>query len=147
MKRRLVSDLMRGHEPVTLGPQATVRQATRVMAEHGIGAVMVTDGHDLVGIVTERDVMNRVDAKGLDPDRTVLGDVMTRGPKTVSPDDPAIKGLRILKDEGFRHMPVARGKRIVGVLSARDFTSDELAEVEDEVDFQRAFVEGGVEHT
>jgi hypothetical protein len=44
-------------------------------------------------------------------------------------------------------MPVARGKRIVGVLSARDFTSDELAEVEDEVDFQRAFVEGGVEHT
>jgi CBS domain-containing protein len=131
---------------VTLGPEATVRDATRTMAEHAIGAVMVTECDDLVGIFTERDVMNRVDAKGLDPDRTMLRDVMTRGPKTVSPDDPAIQGLRILKDEGFRHMPVTRGKRLVGVLSARDFTSDELAEVEDEVEFQRAFVEGGVEH-
>ncbi|MGB8275166.1 MAG: CBS domain-containing protein [Alphaproteobacteria bacterium] len=147
MKRRLISELMTKQGLVTLAPDATAREAARAMAERGVGAVLVTDGHTLVGILTERDVTNRVDAQGRDPDTTPIGEVMTRKPLTVSPDDPAINGLRILKSEGFRHLPVTRGARLVGMLSARDFTSEELAEVEEEVAFQQAFVEGGVERT
>ena len=104
--------------------------AARRMAEHRIGALLVVDDGELVGIFSERDVVKRVVAQGRDPLTTTLADVCSRDVATVGEGDDAATCARLIRDRGFRHLPVVdENGRPVGVLSARDFLqhiADEL---------------------
>jgi CBS domain-containing protein len=100
------------------------------MAEHRIGALLVVEDDELVGIFSERDVLRRVVAEGRDPEATTVGEVCSRDVETVSETADPATCARLIRDRGFRHLPVVdeRGKP-VGVLSARDFLqhiADEL---------------------
>jgi len=118
---RNVGALIRGQQPVTLAPTATVLDAARVMADRRVGAVAVIADETLVGLFTERDLLNRVVALAKDPQSISIGEVMTPRPETIRDDQPVVTGLDIMFSNNFRHLPVLnREGALVAVLSCRD---------------------------
>jgi CBS domain-containing protein len=103
------------------------------MRDRGVGAVLVTrSGGRLVGILTGRDAVSRVLAEGRDASLTKLGEVMTEKPDTMAPGKTAIEALRLMRDGGFRHLPIVEGHRLVGILSRGDFRGLEQARLDEE---------------
>jgi CBS domain-containing protein len=106
----------------------TVRAAAHLMAQKRVGAVMIVDDKQLVGIFTERDIAFRVVAEGLDPDVTKVAQVMTRAPVTVGPDELFGHALQLMHEHGFRHLPVLEGGAPIGIVSARNALDPDLEE-------------------
>jgi CBS domain-containing protein len=142
MHRHIVPDIVSNQTLVTLAPQTTVREAAKVMTERKIGAIMVVESGRLVGIFSERDVLGRVVARGLDPDKALLRDTMTPNPLTVGPDDAPASALEMMAQRGFRHLPVVDGERIVGMVSIRDLYAAIKIELEEEVHERESFIFG-----
>ena len=126
MSIRSLRTMVARQQPVTAPKSATVREATRAMRLHNVGAVLVVDGTRLTGIFTERDAVQRVLAADRDADSTRLGDVMTAHPQTMHPDEPFVHALRAMHQGRFRHMPVVEFDRPLGVVSVRDALGDDL---------------------
>ncbi len=126
MTDRFVRDLVKRPTAIHIGPDAMVREACKLMAEHGIGAVLVMRDAAIEGIFTERDALNRVLAEGRDPDETRVGAVMTPEPVTLTPEATAVDALRLMTQIGFRHLPIAEEGRVYGIISMRDFVGAEL---------------------
>ena len=122
---------------VVAAPHTSVGQAARLMKEGKVGAVLVVEEDLLVGIFTERDALFRVIARGLDPESTVLRDVMTRDPTTVAPDETFGYALLLMHENGFRHAPVVENGRPVGVVSARHALDPDLEEFTAEAERRR----------
>jgi CBS domain-containing protein len=130
---RAMSEIVRDQKPLTLSPKATVKHACQRMRERRVGAVLVTDkDHRLVGIFTGRDAVCRVLAEGKDSAETTLAEVMTRDPCTMPPTNSAIEALRLMRDGGFRHVPVVADGQVVGVVSHGDFRGLEAARLDEE---------------
>jgi CBS domain-containing protein len=97
------------------------------MTRANCGSVLIMDLPDtLLGILTERDLMTRVLAKGLDPDRTAVRDVMTPNPICVPPETLVSDAVVLMLERGFRHLPLAAGAKILGVFSVRDALPREI---------------------
>jgi CBS domain-containing protein len=121
MPQRLISQVIAGQEIAAVAPEATVIEAVRMMKQRRIGALMVSEASRLVGILSERDVVFRVVAEGLDAQSTRVADVMTANPETIQPDKPFGHALHVMYEGGFRHVPVVDADgRVVGMVSARD---------------------------
>jgi len=129
---RRIAEVVRHHEVHRLPPSATAFDAARLMKAKVCGAVMITRRGRLEGIFTERDLVNRVVAVGLDPARTKLAKVMTHHPDTVRPDTYAAEALRMMEDGHYRHLPVIISGRVIGMVSRRDFFGEEKAQLEHE---------------
>jgi len=108
----------------------TVLEAARYMMELNIGAVPVLRNGDLVGILSERDIMNRVVAVGRTPGTTAVSEVMTANPRTVSADESIDECIFIMREFGFRHVPIVDGKEVKGLVSVRDLLLRQAAEIE-----------------
>ncbi|HET8559876.1 MAG TPA: CBS domain-containing protein [Marmoricola sp.] len=130
-------------EVVTIAPDATVRELLSLLAEHNIGAVVVSaDGSSVEGIVSERDVVRRLDGHD-----EVLGsavrDIMTRDVHTTAPGDP-LDGVRtVMTERRFRHVPVVDGGRLVGIVSIGDVVKAHI----DQVEFERDQLDSYVRQT
>lgn len=139
-ERTVLQSLSRGHV-LSLGPLASVRDAACAMTRANCGSVLIIDGAGpMVGILTERDLMTRVLAKGLDADATPVTQVMTRNPRCVAPGTKVADAVVIMIERGFRHLPVVgEDGRVLGVFSARDAlprevnTAVDLAEFNEQV--------------
>ncbi len=130
---RKMSDLVRDQRPLALPPSATVMEAARQMRERRVGATLVTDGKtQLVGIFTGRDAVDRVLAEGRDPTVTTLAEVMTRNPRTLTPQHNAIEALRLMQDVRCRHLPIVREGELVGIVSHGDFRGIEQDRLDEE---------------
>lgn len=130
---RRLSDIVYNQQPLTLGPTTTVKDACTKMHERHAGSVLVTDDRGaLLGIFTGRDAVCRVLAAGKDAAKTKLADVMTGDPLVLAPDKTAIDALRLMWDGGFRHLPVVKGGRVVGVVSRGDFKGTEHDRLDEE---------------
>lgn len=136
MTNRNVVEIVRRQHPAMLPDYATVQQACQLMRERRIGAVLVTDaaGH-LIGLFTGRDAVTRVGAEARDAAHTPLGEVMTARPDTLGPDATAIDALRMMRDSGYRHLPILDGTKVVGILSQGDFLGLERARLDEETGF------------
>ncbi len=133
MQRRIVPDIMEeGRDLLELPATASVYDAACAMRDWSVGAVLITDQGRLTGIFTERDVINRVVASDREPKTTPLAEVMTKDPTTISPKATALEALRLMEDGSYRHLPVVAGKRLVGIISRRDFFGSEKAQLESE---------------
>jgi CBS domain-containing protein len=129
---REMAEIIRNQEPLTLPPTATVQDACKHMHTRNIGAVLVTHGEgELVGIFTGRDAV-RVLAHGKDAKSTQLAQVMTREPHHLPPRHTAIDALRLMRDGGFRHVPVVHEGIVVGVVSRGDFRGLEQDRLDEE---------------
>ena len=122
-----IYNLVNGRDLITVEQGLSVRDAAKLMAEKEIGAVIVCDAAgDIVGIFTERDMMNRVVAKDCDPGATPVRDVMTPNPETIDLDATIEDAMRMMLDSRFRHLPVVdmteehHDKVLMGIISARD---------------------------
>jgi CBS domain-containing protein len=132
MLRKIIPDVVHDPQPVHSRASVSVREAARLMRARNVGSVLIIEDGRLEGIFTERDVVHRVVAAGRDPDGTLLGEVMTRNPDTVSPDTTALDALRRMQDGGYRHLPVVENGEVVAVVSRRDFLGGEKAQLDDE---------------
>lgn len=110
--------------------KTTVSEAARLMRETQVGALLIVNHGQVVGIFTERDALFRVLAERLDPEVTTMSAVMTPDPLTVHPDKPFVHALHLMHENGFRHVLVAENGRPLGVVSARDALGQEAAEFE-----------------
>jgi len=97
----------------------TLAEAARKMWKQQTGSLLVMDGEDLVGIVTERDVLKAV-ASGVKLDETRVSEVMTKDLVTVGPGTSLREAAKIMTDRWIRHLPVLDGGKLVGVMSQRD---------------------------
>ena len=130
MPNRSIRTAISGQALISVGPDQTIRETVRQMADRNVGAVPVIENGILVGMFTERDVMSRIVAPGLDPEATTVGSVMTHNPTTAHPDKPLIYALHVMHENGFRHLPVVENGSCVGVISSRDAQGLEMLEFE-----------------
>jgi CBS domain-containing protein len=112
----------------TSDPSARVSDATKLMRDKSLGALLVVSEGRLVGIFTERDALYRVLAEGLDPTATTLRDVMTADPVTLSPDRTYGHALLVMYENGFRHIPVVEDGQAVGIISSRNAMDPDMEE-------------------
>jgi CBS domain-containing protein len=119
-------DIIRRHDPIVLPETATVQAACVQMRDRRMGAVLVVgpDGR-LAGLFTGRDVACRVAAEALDPTATLLYSVMTIEPDSLQPHVGASEALRMIREGGYRHLPVLDGSRVVGIVSWGDYAGGE----------------------
>ena len=143
MKRQIIPDVVRDQPIYSLTKESTALEAAKRMAESNVAAIVVIEeGGELVGIVTERDLTQRVLAKGLDPDGTSLADIMTESPHTLSPTDTALDALELMHTHNFRHLPVVDKDRVVAMVSIRDLYAVVKKDLEDDLRNIEAFAFG-----
>lgn len=128
MFSQTVRSVMKRQKFITARPETTVCEAGELMTKENTGAIMVVDHGRLVGIFTERDIVFRVVAQGLDPRTIRLANVMTTALKTVEPDSSYGHALLLMQENGFRHVPVIENGRPVGIISSRNALDPELEE-------------------
>lgn len=121
-----IAELIEGQILTVIEPDWTVRTAAQRMTERNIGAVAVVDQGALAGVFTERDIMSRVVAKGLNPDDTSVDAVMTRELVVADPRENVDAAIQKMHSIGSRHLPVVHDGKLVGMISIRD-----LLEVDD----------------
>jgi CBS domain-containing protein len=136
-----VRSVMQRQKVLRAAPETLVSKAAKLMAARNVGAIMVIEDDRLVGIFTERDVVFRVVARGLDAQATRLADVMTRAPHTVDPDKPFGYALLVMQEKGFRHLPVIQDGKPIGIVSSRSAMDPELEEFVSEVERRKHFEE------
>jgi len=134
-----VKSVMQRQKLLTAPPDTVVSQAAKLMASKNAGAVMVVEVDRLIGIITERDIAYRVVARGLDARTTRIADVMTPAPETVDPDKPFGYALLRMHERGFRHLPVIRDGKVIGIVSARSAMDPSLEEFVSEAHRRRHY--------
>lgn len=134
MQTRTMAEMVRHQNPLTITAGATVQEACAAMHKRRVGAVLVVNGQKLLGIFTGRDAVHAL-AVGLDPARTLVGQVMTANPCCLNPQHKAIDALRLMDDGGFRHLPVVEDDHLLGVVSRYDFRSQEHRRMDEETGF------------
>jgi CBS domain-containing protein len=133
MVMRKMSDIVREQDPLTLPPDATVKEACRHMRDRRVGAVLVTEAdRRLVGIFTGRDAVHRVLAEGRSWARPKISEVMTRDPTSMPPGKTAIEALRLMQDGRYRHVPIVDNGKVVGIVSRFDFSGLEVDRLDKE---------------
>jgi CBS domain-containing protein len=126
--------------PITLDRDASLVEAARVMRDEGIGDVIVVEGDDAAGIVTDRDIVIRAVAEGADPNSTRLGQVVSGDLTSVAPEDPVDRAVELMRQKAVRRLPVLEGGKPVGVVSLGDLAirgdaaDSVLADISDEPD-------------
>jgi len=140
MYERIGELLRTGRALVFVTPTSSVRDTVQLMDSHNVGSVLVLDDDtELCGIFTERDLVKRVVSKGLDPATTPIGDVMTKDVIVADAKTRASEVFQLMDSNKFRHIPVADGRRILGVVSLRDILRKEKSLKELEIVQMRSY--------
>ncbi|MFI4869472.1 MAG: CBS domain-containing protein [Steroidobacterales bacterium] len=126
----IVSQLLKqkGRVIHSVAPDAPVLEAIRLMAEHSCGALLVMQGEQLVGVVSERDYARKVILKGRSSNETPVRQIMSSPVLTVRPDQSAHDCMRIMTENRIRHLPVVDANGVIGVLSIGDLVRVVLEE-------------------
>lgn len=107
-------------DPISLPASATLTDAAQYMRTENIGDVLVDDGATLRGMVTDRDIVVRAVAEGLDTKTTTLGEVCSEDLVTLSPDDAVGDAVRIMSERAIRRLPVVVNGHVVGIVALGD---------------------------
>ncbi|MHB1192357.1 MAG: CBS domain-containing protein [Longimicrobiales bacterium] len=128
---------------VTVGPDATVLEAARTLVHHSFGSLVVVKGGEILGIITERDVLRLAarDPGGLGS--TPVSTVMTTELVVGLADDEIAYGMAVMTNNRVRHLPVVEGKRLVGIVSIGDLVNASLADLQAENRWLKDYVQGG----
>jgi len=106
--------------PISVEHDATIVECAQVMAKNHVGTLIVKKNKRLAGLLTEKDIVRKVIAEGLDPAKILAGEMMeTRFPK-VRPEQDIYDAIKIMRDNNVRHLPVMDGRKMVGFLTGKD---------------------------
>ena len=141
---KLVQHLLdkKGRNIISVQPDASVREAIVLMAEKGIGSLVVTVDGDLVGIVTERDYARKVIIKGRASDTTAVADIMTKDVKTVSSTMTVNKCMAIMTAIKCRHLPVVDDGELLAMISIGDLVEAIIADQQEEIEQLEHYISG-----
>jgi CBS domain-containing protein len=126
-----VADILKSKADQTVhavGPDDSVFTALQIMADKGIGALLVMQGEQIVGIVTERDYARKIALKGLTSAMTKVRDVMTTSVMFVRPEQTSEECMALMTDNRLRHLPVVKGDKLIGLISIGDLVKDIISE-------------------
>ncbi len=140
-----VASILRHKDPdvVSVAPGHSVADIATVLAERRIGAALVQDGGAVVGIVSERDIIQGLAKHGAHALDLTAADLMTRAVQTTTPATSVNDAMQIMTTGRFRHLPVMDGGALVGIISIGDVVKSRLDTQAQEVDSLRAYVAGG----
>ncbi len=142
-----VRDLLRqkGTDVLTIEPSASVLEAARLMNERRVGALVAVEDERVVGIFTERDVLQRVVAERRDPAATEVGEVLTSSVVCCTPETTLDEASGVMRDRRIRHLPVADDDgRLLGLISIGDLNAQIQAAQEDTVFLLTEYIHGRV---
>lgn len=123
-------------------PDDTVFDAIKVLAEKGVGALMVMDKGKLVGILSERDYTRKIALLGKNSKETYVRDIMTSNVMVISPKTRTRECMAIMSEKNIRHLPVVDGETVVGMLSIRDLMNDIIADHEFTISQLESYIKG-----
>ena len=133
----------KGDRIITIGPDETVYDAIGRMVDANVGAIIVKEGGEVLGIFTERDYLRRIALKGRTSRETLLRDVMTTDLVTVEPETTTSQCLALMTERKIRHLPVLSDGELAGIVSIGDCVRSQLDEVRSEAEDLQRFVSGG----
>lgn len=139
-----VKDILRikGSQVWSVHPNATLFEALRIMSEQNVGALVVLEGENLVGVISERDYARKIILKGKTSRETRVREVMSENPICVDPDTEVEICMAIMTDRRVRHLPVLDRGRLVGVISIGDVVKAVLSEKEFLIEQLEKYIRG-----
>jgi CBS domain-containing protein len=127
----------------TIGPGGSVFEALQLMADKGIGALLVTEGDSIVGIFTERDYARKIALMGRSSSVTLVREVMTTAVMFVRPDQSSEQCMQLMTGNRLRHLPVVQDGRLVGMISIGDLVKDIISEQKFIIEQLEHYITGG----
>jgi CBS domain-containing protein len=126
----------------TITPQATVLEAISLMADKGIGALIVAEGDRMVGIVSERDYARKVVLMERSSYNTLVRDIMTSAVLAVTADETTERCMAIMTEKRMRHLPVLSGDNIIGIVSIGDLVKEVISEQQQIIEHLEQYIRG-----
>jgi len=127
---------------VTSSPNDTVYEAISKMAELKVGALVVTEAHKPIGIISERDYMTKIALKGLSSKKVHVKDIMTKNIRTISPDIGASECMKMMTNGRFRHIPVVdENQTMLGIISIGDLVKYVMDQQKDTIHYLKQYIE------
>ena len=141
---KLVKQLLdtKGRDILSISPDASVLDAIKVMADKGIGALVVLQDTALVGVVTERDYARKVILKGRSSENTLVSEIMTENVITTTGDDSVDECMNLMTDRRIRHLPVVDGESVIGIISIGDLVKAVIADQKAEIEHLEHYISG-----
>ena len=140
-----IRDILRhkGHDVVTASTGDSILQAVRVLVDHNIGGVVVVEGGEVIGILTERDILRLVASKPDELQALEVGQVMTRNVIKLAPDDDLAHVMEVMTGNRIRHLPVIEEGRLAGIVTIGDVVNAFRRVAEDENAHLRQYIKAG----
>ena len=140
-----IADILdrKGRNVWSVRPEDTVFASLKMMSDKGIGGVVVMDGDELLGIVTERDYARRVILEGKASRTSTVADIMTRKVRWVSEDETVDECMALMINHQLRHLPVITDGKVVGVVSIRDLVTEVVNEQKVLIDHLQSYITRG----
>jgi CBS domain-containing protein len=137
-----VQELLKKQDPTLfqVGPEVMVFDALRLLADYGVGAMLVMDRHRLVGVFSERDYTRKVALQGRNSRDTPVADIMTRDVISVSPDTSTRTCMALMSQKKIRHLPVVDADKVLGMISIRDILDDIIADHEQTISQLQSYI-------
>jgi CBS domain-containing protein len=141
---KTVRDILRtkGHEVWSVRPDATLFEALQEMAERNVGALLVMEGEEVVGIVSERDYARKIILKGKSSRETHVREIMTKDTLYVDPDYKIEECMALMTDEHVRHLPVIEKGRVIGIVSIGDVVKAIISEKQFVIEQLEKYIKG-----
>ena len=126
----------------TISPEQTVLEAVALMADKGIGALLVTEGSEVVGIITERDYARKVILLERSSQATPVSDIMTAAVMYVHPNQTSSECMKLMTEKRLRHLPVLENGKLLGLLSIGDLVKGVISDQQETIDQLEQYIRG-----
>ena len=143
---RKVADILerKGASAVAVAPDTKVIEALNIMADKNIGSVLVMDGGEYLGIITERDYSRKVILNDKSSVDTMVSEIMTTNLPAVSPKDTVEHCMQLMSDKNIRYMPVFDGNRLAGIVSMSDVVKETILEQKETISHLENYIHSGL---
>lgn len=141
----VVAEILKSKPDATvhsIRPTASVLEALQMMADRGIGALLVMEGDSIVGIITERDYARKIALMGRTSVATLVRDVMTKDVMYVRPSQTCEECMALMTENRLRHLPVVQSEKLVGLVSIGDLVKDIISEQQFIIDQLEHYISG-----
>ena len=141
---KLVKHLLdsKGREIISIVEEASVYDAVKLMADRGVGSLLVMDGDELKGIVTERDYARKAIIKGRSSESTQVREIMTTDLVTTTSAQTVNECMTIMSERRIRHLPVMSGREVVGMISIGDLVQAIISDQQEEIEQLEHYISG-----